>query len=67
MTEKYPEDMGKNKNTYWDRLKNAVQNSLTGIVDALGDLVIFVIEAIPTLVILALLGFIGWRLIKRLY
>jgi len=65
MTEKYPEDMGKNKNTYWDRLKNAVQNSLTGIVDALGDLVIFVIEAIPTLVILALLGFIGWRLIKR--
>jgi hypothetical protein len=65
MTEKYPEDMGKNNNTYWNRLKNAVQNSLTGIVDALGDLVIFIIEAIPTLVILAIIGFTGWRIAKR--
>ena len=65
MTEKYPDEMGKNNNTYWNRLKNAVQNSLTGIVDALGDLVIFIIEAIPTLVILAIVGFVGWRIAKR--
>lgn len=67
MTEKYPEDMGKNVNTYWDRLKNSVKNSLTGIVDALGDLVIFVIEAIPTLVVLAIIGYVGWLIGKRVF
>lgn len=65
MTEKYPEDMNIGKITYWDRLKNAVENSLTGIVDALGNLLIFVIEAIPTLVILAIIGFLGWRIARR--
>ncbi|NLY18019.1 MAG: DUF4349 domain-containing protein [Clostridiaceae bacterium] len=65
MTEKYPEDMGKNKNTYWDRLKNAIENSITGIVEALGNLLIFIIEAIPTLVVLAVIGFTGWGIVKR--
>lgn len=66
MTEKYPDEVTKAKtDTYWDRLKNSVKNSLTGIVDALGDLVIFVIEAIPTLVILGLLALIGFRLYKK--
>ncbi len=65
MTEKYPEDMREKNDGYWGRLKNAIQNALTGIVDAIGDLVIFLIEAIPTLVILAILGFIGWRIARR--
>jgi len=66
MTEKYPEEVtGTKTNTYWDRLKNSIKNSLTGIVDALGDLVIFIIEAIPTLVILGLLALIGFRLYKK--
>lgn len=65
MTEKYPEEMQKTKTTYWDRLKKAVENSLTGIVEAIGDLVIFVIEAIPTLVILAIIGLVGWGIAKK--
>lgn len=64
MTEKYPEDM-KGRTSYWERLGDTIKNSLTGIVDALGDLLIFIIEAIPTLVILAIIGFIGWRIVRR--
>lgn len=66
LEEKYPEEMTlKKTNTYWDRLKNSIKNSLTGIVDAFGDLVIFIIEAIPTLVILGILFLIGLRIYKK--
>jgi predicted PurR-regulated permease PerM len=66
MEEKYPEEMTlKKTNTYWDRIKNSVKNSLTGIIDALGDLLIFIIDAIPTLVILGLLFLIGLRIYKK--
>jgi hypothetical protein len=45
LEEKYPEEMTlKKTNTYWDRLKNSIKNSLTGIVDAFGDLVIEYIQ-----------------------
>jgi hypothetical protein len=65
MTEKYPEEMTKTKDTYWDRLKESVGNSLTGIVKALGDVLIFIIDAIPTLVILGLIGLLGYWIVKR--
>jgi len=66
LEEKYPEEMTlKKTNTYWDRVKNSVKNSLTGIINAFGDLLIFIIEAIPTLVILGVLFLIGFRIYKK--
>jgi predicted PurR-regulated permease PerM len=66
MTEKYPDEMTKTKNTYWDRLKESLGNSLTGIVEALGDVLIFIIEAIPTLVVLGLFGLFGYWIVRKI-
>lgn len=67
MAEKYPEELTPKKtNTYWDRMKNAMADSLAGIVDALGDLLIFIIEAIPTLVILGIIGLAGYKAVKKI-
>lgn len=65
MTEKYPEEMIKTKQTYWDRLKESLGSSLTGIVEALGNVLIFIIDAIPTLVILGLIGLLGYWIVRR--
>ncbi len=65
MTEKYPEEMTKTKETYWDRLKESLGESLTGIVQALGDVLIFIIDAIPTLVVLGLIGLFGYWIVKK--
>jgi len=65
LEEKYPDEMTKKTETYWDRLKNSVKNMLTGIVDAIGDLLIFIIEAIPTLVVLGILFLIGLRIYRK--
>jgi len=71
MTEKYPEEMlGKQQNTYWDKVQNAFNRSIAGIVEALGNLLILIIEAIPVLAVIALFGWIvyiaGRRIIKKL-
>ncbi len=66
MNEKYPDDVNVKKTyTYWDRLKDSVKNSLTGIVEALGNLLIFLIDIIPTLVILAIIGWIGFKIYRK--
>jgi len=65
LEEKYPEEMTKKTETYWDRLKNSVKNMLTGIIEAIGDLLIFIIEAIPTLVVLGILFLIGLRIYRK--
>ena len=49
----------------WDCLGNSVKNMLTGVVEALGNLVIFIIEAIPTLVVLGILFLIGLRIYRK--
>lgn len=66
LTEKYPDEIAKKQeNTYWDRIVNAFSRSITGVVNAFGDLLIFIIEAIPTLIILALLAWIAYRVVKK--
>lgn len=66
MEEKYPDEMkDPKKDNYWERLKDSISNSLTGIVEALGDVVIFIIEAIPTLVVLGLIGLFGYRIVRK--
>lgn len=66
LSEKYPEEMTSPKEyTYLDRLKDTVKDSLNGVVRAMGDLLIFIIQAIPTLVILGILFLIGYRIIKN--
>ncbi|NLM27077.1 MAG: DUF4349 domain-containing protein [Clostridiaceae bacterium] len=65
LEEKYPDEMTKKNETYWDRLGNSVKNMLTGVVEALGNLVIFIIEAIPTLVVLGILFLIGLRIYRK--
>lgn len=67
MTEKYPDEMTRTQNnTYWDRMANAFNRSVTGVVNALGDLLIFIIEAVPTLVVLAFFAWVAYRIVKML-
>lgn len=67
MTEKYPDEIEKSRtNTYWDRVKDAFSRSITGVVDALGNLLIFIIEAVPVLVLLAVAGWICYKVVKRI-
>jgi len=67
MTEKYPDEMTKSqRNTYWSRVENAFNRSITGIIDALGDLLIFIIQAIPVLLVLILAGWIVYRFAKKI-
>lgn len=66
MREKHLDEVGKKQDyTYWDRVADAFNDSLAGVVRALGDLLIFIIQAIPTLLILALIAWIIYRIIKR--
>jgi len=67
MTEKYPEAMTKKQNnTYWNRVQSAFNSSIAGIIEALGDLFIFIIQAIPVLVVLAVICWIGYRIVRRI-
>ncbi|NLM11848.1 MAG: DUF4349 domain-containing protein [Clostridiaceae bacterium] len=67
MTEKYPDEMiKKQSNTYWSRVENAFNRSIAGVINALGNLLIFIIEAIPTLVVLLLFAWIVYHIVKRL-
>lgn len=67
MTEKYPEEvLRKQENTYWIRVRNAFERSITGVVESLGNLLILIIEAIPTLVILVLAGWICYIAARRI-
>ncbi|NLG88604.1 MAG: DUF4349 domain-containing protein [Clostridiaceae bacterium] len=65
LEEKYPDEMTKKNETYWDRLRNSVKDMLAGVVEALGNLLIFIIEAIPTLIVLGILFLIGLRIYKK--
>ncbi|MEN6314295.1 MAG: DUF4349 domain-containing protein [Clostridiaceae bacterium] len=69
LNEKYPgaEKMTKPM-TYWQRLLNKLKSSLEGVVEFTGDLLIFVISAIPVLILLGLflmLGIFIYRKIPR--
>lgn len=69
LNEKYPgaEKMTKPL-TYWQRLLNKLKSSLEGVVEFVGDLLIFVISAIPVLILLGLflmLGIFIYRKIPR--
>lgn len=66
MTEKYPDEMVKKQGyTYWNRIEDAFNRSITGVINALGNLLIFIIQAIPTLVLLGLFGWIAYRIYKK--
>lgn len=67
ITEKYPDSMYEKKEyTYWDRVANAFKESVAGVVEALGNLLIFIIQAIPTLVVLGIFGLIAYRIYKKI-
>lgn len=67
MTEKYPEEMTKKEeDTYWGRVAGAFTGSVAGVVDALGELLIFIVEAIPVLVVLGIFAWIVYRVARKI-
>ncbi len=67
MQEKHPGDASrKQEYTYWDRVADAFNDSLAGVVRAFGNLLIFIIQALPTLFVLALIAWIIYKVLKRL-
>ncbi|MGI6668428.1 MAG: DUF4349 domain-containing protein [Acetivibrionales bacterium] len=65
MREKRPGAVGKPL-TYGQRLLNRLKNSLMGTVEFMGDLLIFIISAIPVLVVLGLVILLGVFIYRRI-
>lgn len=60
MNEKYPDSDKKHKpDTYWQKLLDRLKGSLEGVVVFLGDLLIFLVAAIPVLIVLGLFVLLG--------
>lgn len=51
--------------SFWTRIKNAFNNSLYGFGVSIQDFVIWLIYALPMIIVLIILGFIGVKLLKK--
>lgn len=67
LSEKIPEPAAAviKEKTYWQRLGDEFVNSFRGAMVFLGEVLIFLVGALPTLIFLALLGLMALKVIKR--
>jgi hypothetical protein len=67
LNEKYPDSANRYKTqTYWDRLLNNLKSSLESVGMFLGDLLVFIIAAIPVLVVFGLFILLGVFIYRRI-
>lgn len=55
----------KNPQTLWERMSHGFISSWNGVVNFLGDLLVFVVAKLPVLLFLAVLGLIGYGVARR--
>lgn len=67
VNEKYPDQESKVKpDTYWQKLARHLKSSLEGVISFLGDLLIFLIAAIPVLIVIGLFVLLGVFIFRRI-
>lgn len=67
MREKNPyEDKKPVKQTYWNRVLENLKSSFEGVIYFLGDFFIFIVAAIPVLLMLGLFGLLIWVIVRRI-
>jgi len=66
MNEKIPQAAAIASGTYWGRLSQGFSSSFRGVVNFCGDLVIFLVKALPVLVLLAVFALIILAICRRI-
>jgi hypothetical protein len=64
LNEKRPDRVAKPE-TYGDKLLNTIKESLLGAVEFLGELLLFIIAALPALILIGICALIGLRIYKK--
>lgn len=68
MNEKLPESLTKPVETsYLGKLKNNFLESLNGVVEFLGELLLFIVASLPTLFILGIIAFAAYSVYKKFF
>lgn len=53
--------------SYWGRLSGSFVDSMKGVINFCGNLLIFIVQALPVILLLALVSFAAWKIYRRFF